>query len=211
MLGGGIGSGKTAAAACFAEFGACTVSTDDLAREVLRPGTSHTRRVIDRWPEVEAEPGVIDRRLLARLVFADRALLAELEEMTHPAVAAAVNDALERHPNDVVIVEIPLLRDIAGHGWPWIVVDAPRETRVGRAAGRGFLSEDEVRRVMESQPLRDEWLAAATWVIDNSGDLGHLERECARVWQRITGGTPVMGADAASTRPNSPPPGGTVR
>ena len=185
LLGGGIGSGKTAAASCFAALGSLIVSTDDLARSLLVPGTVETGRVIARWPEVESSPGVIDRRILGRIVFADGGLLAELEAIVHPGVAALVTAAADSHPTEVVIVEIPVLRDLPGRGWPWIVVDAPEPIRVARAAGRGVFSEAEVRQVMERQSTRSEWLAAATWVIDNSGDREQFEEQCRRVWAAI--------------------------
>ncbi len=85
----------------------------------------------------------------------------------------------------MVIVEIPLLKDVLGERWPWVVVDAPDEIRIARTMERG-MSESEVRAVMGSQPTRGEWLAAAEWVVDNSGDEEHLGEQCRLVWEAIT-------------------------
>ena len=186
LLGGGIGSGKTAAAHRFATLGAHVVSTDELARSLLRPGTMQTEQVIARWPDVQVAPGEIDRRRLGQIVFADPVLLGDLEAITHPEVRAMVDAEIESHETDIVLVEIPILRDLPGRGWPWIVVDAPDATRVVRAAARGSFTHDEVLQVAKRQPSRGEWLAAATWVIDNSGDEEHLAQECGRVWEAMS-------------------------
>lgn len=185
-LGGGIGSGKSAAGACFRALGAVVLSGDDAGREVLAPGTAETAAVLRRWPEAMTPDGTIDRPALGRIVFADPVQLAELEAITAPGIRARLLTAAAAHPDGIVLVEVPVLREFAGTGWPWVVVDAPDELRVARAVPRGRgMSAAEVRQVMERQPGRGDWLAAAAWVIDNSGDLAHLEGQCRRVWDVI--------------------------
>jgi dephospho-CoA kinase len=188
LLGGGIGSGKTAAAAFFRRLGAGVVSADDVGRAVLESGSAQSAMVLERWPEVATSGGGIDRRRLAGLVFSDPRLLAELEGITHPEIARRVLVEVAGRGEGIVLIELPVLRDLPGEGWPWIVVDAPDEERVRRAVERGPMAEDEVRLVMERQPSRGEWLAAATWVLDNSRDLVALEAECLRVWARLVAG-----------------------
>ena len=78
------------------------------------------------------------------------------------------------------MVELPVLRDLPGRGWPWIVVDAPDDLRIARTVARGAMSAAEVRRVIDRQAGRGEWLAAASWVVDNSGDPGSLLGQCRR-------------------------------
>ncbi len=185
LLGGGIGSGKSTAAEWFSGAGATLIDTDALARDLLAPGTPQTAAVLARWPEVEGAPGIIDRRALGRIVFGDAEQIAELEAVVHPGVRSAVLSESRRAGDGTLIVEIPILRDLPGEGWPWIVVDAPVEVRVARAVARGPMTEPEVRQVLDRQATRGEWLAAAAWVIDNSGDDQDLERECALVWERI--------------------------
>jgi len=185
LLGGGIGSGKSSAAAWFRERGATLLDTDGAAREVLTPGTPQTADVLARWPEVESSPGTIDRRALGRLVFADPEKIEALEAIVHPAVRRMLAEASAAAGDALLIVEIPILRDLAGEGWPWIVVDAPVDVRVERAVRRGPMSEEEVLHVVDRQASRGEWLAAASWVIDNSRDGDHLAGECASVWDHI--------------------------
>jgi dephospho-CoA kinase len=188
-LGGGIGSGKTAAGAILTSLGAVGLSGDDAGRQVLAPGTPETAAVLRRWPEVAAADGSIDRSALGRVVFADAAALTELEAITAPGIAERLMRSVAAHPTDLVLVEVPVLRRVAGAGWPWIVVDAPEELRLARALardpGRG---ETGIRDIMARQPTRAEWLTAATWVLDNSGDRDHLVEQCHRLWSELTGG-----------------------
>ncbi|MGH8871076.1 MAG: dephospho-CoA kinase, partial [Acidimicrobiia bacterium] len=147
LLTGGIGSGKSVVGKLLAERGARTIDADltghtVLAEEGLGP-------VADRWPDVVLE-GQIDRKALARIVFADRDELVALEAITHPLIFGRIEAELEGF-SGIVVVEMPLLDP--GLGWPLIVVDADDEARLRRAIERGADVED-VRRRMASQPTR---------------------------------------------------------
>jgi len=180
LLGGGIGSGKSAAAALLSAMGAAVLSADRAAHRVLEPDGPAAAEVSARWPAAVVE-GRIDRRALAAIVFRDGAALAELELITHPAIARLLAEAVARVDARVVVVEMPLLIDLLGPGWRWVVVDAPDEVRLARLEARGMGREEAVRR-MGAQPTRDEWLGRAELVVDNGGDLAHLEAECRWAW-----------------------------
>ncbi len=185
-LGGGIGSGKTAAGEILTSLGAVVISGDDAGRQVLAPGTPEAAAVLARWPRVAKADGAIDRAVLGRMVFADAAALADLEAITGPGISERLLHAVAVHPTSTVLVEVPVLRQVAGTGWPWIVVDAPEELRLERAMARSpDIGEAGIRDIMARQPSRAEWLAAAEWVIDNRGDRSHLEGECRRLWDEI--------------------------
>ena len=186
FLGGGIGGGKSAAAAQFASLGAVIVSGDDAGRAVLQPGTPETVAVAGRWPGIVDAAGVVDRPALGRIVFADPGQLGELEAITLPGIRHIILTTVEAHPDDVVLVEVPVLRDLTGRGWGWIVVDAPDDLRMERVVARSGIPADEVRQVMARQPSRGEWLEAAAWVIDNAGTPAQLVQQCRRVWERIS-------------------------
>jgi dephospho-CoA kinase len=189
-LSGGIGAGKSAAGAILSTLGAVVLNGDDAGRDVLSPGTAETAAVLQRWPQVTAARGAIDRRALGAIVFADPAQLAELEAVTAPGITARLRTMVDAHPDEIVLVEVPVLRDLAEQGWPRVVVDAPDDVRLARAIARGAMSEEVVRGVMAVQPSRAEWLAAADWVIDNSGDRDHLAGQCRRVWSELTRDSP---------------------
>jgi dephospho-CoA kinase len=162
LITGGIGSGKSAVRGLLAERGIRTIDADAvghlvLAEEALGP-------VSERWPDVVFE-GQIDRKSLARIVFANPAELRALEEITHPLIFGRIRDDLEGF-RGVAAVEMPLLD--ADLGWPRMVVDARDDVRLQRAMGRG-MSEAEVRERMAAQPSRARWLAGAALVVPNHG------------------------------------------
>lgn len=155
---------------------------------MLDPGTDATRAVLKLWPGV-GEDGVIDRTALGRIVFADPAELAALEAIVHPATREALRREIAGHPDEVVVVEMPLLRDWFDEGWVRVVVDAPDDVRVARVLERGSsMTESDVRRVIERQPTRAEFLLASNFAIDNRGGLEDLHEQCELVWRRITAG-----------------------
>jgi len=183
LLGGGIGSGKTTAAALFASLGAAVLSADRAAHAVLEPGQAAAVAVARRWPEATAG-GRIDRGTLAQIVFTDPAARRELEAITHPAVGRLLLAQAAAVDAEALLVEMPLPVDLLGPGWPWVVVDAPDELRLARLLARG-LAADDARRRMAAQASREEWLQRADLVVDNGAGLGHLEEECRRAWAVI--------------------------
>jgi dephospho-CoA kinase len=183
LLGGGIGSGKSAAASVFALLGAVVLSADRAAHRALEPGGGAAAAVAARWPEA-APGGRIDRRALAELVFEDPEALAELESLTHPVIAEVLAGEAAAARSRVVVVEVPLPIDLLGPGWRWVVVDAPDDLRLTRLVERG-MSRPEARQRMEVQPSRAEWLERADLVVDNRGSLAALEAECLEAWKVI--------------------------
>lgn len=133
---------------------------------MLEPGGAAHAAVVARWPAVVVE-GRIDRRALGRIVFADRAQLAELEAITHPAIHRELMTRVDAAAG-AVVVEVPIPVPWVPDEWPKVVVDAPDEVRVARLVARG-LDVDEVTQRMGAQPSREEWLALADHVVDNGG------------------------------------------
>lgn len=195
LLGGGIGSGKSTAAAIFASWGAQVFSADAAAHAVLEPGGAAAAAVAARFPGVVAA-GRIDRRALAEVVFADAEARVALEAMTHPAIGSVLAAWLAPVTEGVVLVEMPLPVDLLGPGWRWVVVDAPDEVRLARLAARG-MAEADARQRMAAQPSREEWRRRADVVVDNGSGLDHLEEQCRRAWQVILGRPDAGGGSVA--------------
>ncbi len=183
LLGGGIGSGKSTAAGVLAAFGAAVFSADEAGHRALEPGEPAYALVAKRWPEVIVG-GRVDRTALGRIVFADADELRALESVSHPAIRDYLRARIGESDAEVIVVEMPLLQDLFGPGWLWMVVDAADELRLKRLVHHGMNRADAEARIAV-QASRREWLDAAEIVIDNSGNLEHLAGECERAWEAI--------------------------
>ena len=191
-LTGGIGSGKSIAAARFAELGALVIDADVLAREAVEPGTDGLAAVIAEFGEqVLDADGRLDRPALARLVFGDEAARGRLNAIVHPRVRArAVELIAAAPPGTVVVQDVPLLVETgqAGAYDLVVVVEAPEELRVRRLAADRGMSAEEVRARMASQATDEQRRAVADVVLVNDGTPDDLRAKVDALWaDRIAG------------------------
>jgi dephospho-CoA kinase len=188
-LTGGVASGKSTVSGLLRDLGAVVVDADALAREVLEPGTPGLAAVVAEFgPEVLDAQGALDRTRLGALVFADPARRAALEDIVHPLVRARAHDLEEAAPPGALVVhDIPLLVETgqAGAFDAVVVVDVPVEVQVARATRDRGWSEDEARARIAAQASRADRLAAATYVVDNSGTLEDLRQRVAEVFAEL--------------------------
>ena len=200
-LTGGIGSGKSTAAARFAELGAVLVDSDVLAREVVAVGSSGLARVVERFgADVLADDGSLDRPRLGRLVFSDPAALADLNAIVHPLVAergAALMAEAAGTGAAAVVHDVPLLVEngLAGNYDRIVVVQAPLELRLRRLAGRG-LDAETARARIAAQATDEQRRAVADVVLDNSGSLAQLRAQVDAAWAKLVGARRVGGSPA---------------
>jgi dephospho-CoA kinase len=189
-LTGGIGSGKSTAAARFAELGATVIDADQLARQALAPGTSGLAAVLGRFgAELADADGVLDRSRLAGLVFADPAALADLNAIVHPLVAIRTAELTEAAgPDAVVVYDVPLLveNSLAGGFQAVVVVEAPLAARLARLAERG-MAEAAARSRIAAQASDEQRRAVATAVLDNSGSVAELRAQVDELLATLTG------------------------
>lgn len=165
LLGGGIGAGKSVIADLFVQAGFLLIEADTVGAEVLAPHTEATRAVAKIWPEILRD-GVVDRKALAGIVFANREDLSRLEAITHPAIAVEIERRVADTTEDV-IVEVPLRHLDPPGDWIRVAVVAEEKIRIARAIERGGDPADVLRRV-SSQISENEWTQWADFVIDNS-------------------------------------------
>jgi dephospho-CoA kinase len=190
-----MGSGKSSVARTLRRWGAHVVDADVLAREVVSPGTAGLRLVVAEFGTGLLLPdGSLNRAALAERVFANADQLARLEEIIHPLVHEAAVEQLALNSGAALLVfEVPLPgRSPFGEEPVVVVVDAPEEVRRGRLRLRG-LGEAQIEARMASQPSREEWLALADQVVDNSGSEGELTAQVAQLWRELTGEDPPVG------------------
>jgi dephospho-CoA kinase len=188
-LTGGIGSGKSTVSHLLAIRGAVIIDADVAARQVVEPGGPAYDAVVERFgPGIVAADGTIDRPALAEIVFNDPSARADLEDMTHPAVGEVISAQLsaEAGTDHVVVLDVPLLVESGRTGVAGvIVVDCPPEIAVRRLVEQRGMDEGDARRRVAAQVTREERLARADFVIDNSGSRHALAEQVDAAWEWI--------------------------
>ena len=181
-LTGGIGSGKSTVSALLAARGAVVIDADAIHAENMAEGGLVHDAVLERF-------GTVSRPDLAAIVFSDPAALADLNAIAHPAVGAVIAERLAEQAatDNVVVLDIPLLVEGGDSPYPTIVVDVPVEVAVDRLVSQRGMDEADARARIANQASREERLAKADFVIDNSGDRAGLEAEVDRCWAWIEG------------------------
>jgi dephospho-CoA kinase len=185
-LTGGIGAGKSEALAAFERLGAATLSTDRVAHDLLEDDEVRAA-LVERWGEVIAPNGKVDRDRVSAIVFNDRGELAWLESVTHPRVGAHV---LEWRQNldpgvPVAVVEVPLLFEAAMENAfdATVAVVADDELRDARLRdrGQGGLAGREERQLDQAEKGR-----RADHIIRNDASLEELESEVRKLIEQLT-------------------------
>lgn len=185
-LTGGIGSGKSTVSTLLAKHGAVIIDADAIVRELQAPGQPLLAVLAERFGAgIIDDEGALDRAALAAIAFADPEALKDLNKIVHPAVAAEMDKRLneQRSSDNVVVLDIPLLTENPRKGLCGvIVVDVDPELAVRRLVEFRSMSEDDARARIAKQASRDDRLAIADKVIDNSGDMASLEAQVDDVW-----------------------------
>lgn len=185
-LTGGIGSGKSTVSSLLAARGAVVIDADAIAREVQAPGSPVLARIAERFgAEVIGPDGSLDRPALAAIVFADADALKDLNGIVHPAIGAETTRRIlaARETDRVVVLDIPLLTENPRSGLQGvIVVDVPVDLQVERLVAFRNFSSDDARARIAKQATREERLATADVVIDNSGTIDELIPQVDALW-----------------------------
>ena len=189
-LTGGIGAGKSTVAARFAHLGAVVTDADEMAREVVEPGTPGLAALVSAFGSaVLAGDGSLDRAALAAIAFGDDDARARLNGIVHPLIAARTAELLAALPQDAVWVhDVPLLVEngLAPAYHLVVVVSAPVDVRVGRLEARG-MGEHDARARIRAQATDEQRRAVADVWIDNSGTLEQTRAAVDACWQDRVG------------------------
>ena len=185
-LTGGIASGKSTVGRMLAELGAEVVDADQLAREVVAPGTPGLQEVVAAFgPGMLAADGTLDRRKLAELVFSQPAERRRLEAILHPRIARLAQERLARARGPLAVYQAPLIfetgREAEFEGT--VLVDCDADLQVLRLRQRDHLDEAAARSRLEAQMDRAQRRRRATWVVDNSGSPEETRDQVVRLWE----------------------------
>jgi dephospho-CoA kinase len=188
VITGGIGCGKSTVSARLTALGADVIDVDVLSRELQQPGKPLFEQIVARWGVDVLDPsGNLDREALGRIVFQDQEQLFALTMLAAPITEDALisRALLHEGTDDVVVLEAAQFRGRQYGMEGIIVVDAPVELAVRRLTESRGMQEADARARIASQLPRDERLAEADLVIDNSGAIESLGPQVARAWAWI--------------------------
>jgi len=187
-LTGGIGSGKSTASRMMVRLGAVLIDADLIAREVVEPAGPAYGPLVERFGRgILAPDGTIDRPALAAVAFADERARADLNAITHPAIGKVMAERRAAHRGDgeIVVLDIPLLvsahREILDLDTV-VVVDCPVDVALDRLVRLRGMDPADARARIAAQPSREERLAGADHILDNSGDEEYLRQQVASLF-----------------------------
>jgi dephospho-CoA kinase len=179
-LTGGIGSGKTTVADCFAELGIELVDADLAAREVVKPGSPALAEIAARFgEEILLADGSLDRAALRAIVFADQEQRLWLEALLHPLINALLRQQLEACQSDYCLLVSPLLLETSQKELVdrIVVIDVSEQTQLTRTMARDGSDEQTIRGIIAAQIDRQSRLQAADDIIDNEKSVSALKQQ----------------------------------
>lgn len=190
-LTGGIACGKTTVAKMFSDLGIPVIDADELAREVVEPGTPGVRQIVDEFGEgVLDEAGRLDRKTVADLVFGDEDARETLNAIMHPLIAAAGGEhimAYQDDPAPYLLYEAALLVETRSYqAFSALVVVSAEESiqRLRLIARDGFTVREANARIASQLPLARK-IAVADHVVVNNGDLDGTQRQVAEIHEKL--------------------------
>ena len=192
---GSIGSGKSAVGALLAKKGALVIDADQLAREVVAPGTSGYQEIIAHFgQEMASQPdGPIDRQKLAAVVFSDANQRKVLESIVHPKVRALFLQKLttatqSKSPPRLIAYLVPLLFE-SGYSYDEVdyivVVSASEQLCIDRVVARDRITPEQVRKRLAAQLPIAEKERRADFVVQNNGSAAELEQAVERLLESM--------------------------
>jgi len=189
-LTGGIGCGKTEVSRLLEKRGAVIVDADLIVRELQQPGAEIFLRMVEMFGEkVIAIDGSLDRVAVANEVFKNAELLKKLNSLIHPVVRRVMNERVEiyRATDKIVVLDIPLLVENPREGLDGVlVVDLDPQIAIERIVSQRNMKIDDAKSRVSAQSTREQRLAIAGHVFDNSSDRDALAIQVDVAWSWIT-------------------------
>jgi dephospho-CoA kinase len=191
-LTGGIGSGKSTVVRIFGDLGVHWVDADDVAREVVEPGTTGLAAIAEHFGrDILQADGALDRAALRQRVFENPEERNWLERLLHPVIREELVRQLQSpeapYSQPYVLLVSPLLLETDQHELVdrIVVVDVPEDIQIERTMARDDNSQAQVERIMAAQMARDERRSRADAVIDNNRPLQDVERQVCELHNRF--------------------------
>jgi dephospho-CoA kinase len=188
-LTGGIGAGKSEVSRLLAAQGAVVIDADAIAREVVAPGTPGLAEVVAAFgPGVLLSDGSLDRGKLGEIVFDDAELRNTLNSIIHPRVGTRMRELEENAGQGAIVIhDVPLIAEnnLAASYDLIVVVDVPPRIQLDRLIKHRGMTREQARARLAAQASREQRLAIAGIVIDNSSSLAELDRQVGELWAEL--------------------------
>ena len=184
-LTGGIATGKSTVASLLALNGMRVIDADTISHEIL---DAHSSWVSETFGEEYVRGSKVDRAKLGILIFSDENAKKRLEDFLHPKIRAEIEQRSIKQDTFKFpyLIDIPLFFENSAYDIKeCVVVYTPPAIQLERFMKRnGYTKEESLRRINSQMPI-DEKKKRATWVIDNSKNLKHLQAECEEFVNQI--------------------------
>lgn len=185
-LTGGIGSGKSTVADAFAQLGVKVIDADVIARQVVEPGTPALQAIVGHFgPQMIAPDGTLNRRLL-REKFLLTWRKSPLNALLHPLIQQETRRQMQAATSPYLLWVVPLLVEnrLSGQADRVLVVDVPKETQIERTMLRDKVSREHAEHILAAQATRQQRLAVADDVIENTGTPDAVASDVARLHEK---------------------------
>ena len=184
---GGIGSGKSTAANLFAQLGVTVINLDQISRDVVKPGSPTLTEIqLHFGSTILSDDGTLNRQKLREIVFQNDSERIWLEDLLHPLIRKKQEDLIQSAQSSYVVIEIPLLTEnnLQKTVDRVLVIDAAEQDQIYRAAMRDDTDKDQISAILKSQASRQERLAIADDVIENSGTMEALSEKVPQLHEK---------------------------
>jgi dephospho-CoA kinase len=184
-LTGGVGCGKSTVASLFGELGVPVFDADQIARELAEPGQPAYAAIAAQFGGILLDDGRINRALLRARVYANPQDRRTLEGILHPMVYNSLRDKAECLQQPYCILAIPLLIETGRQDFVdrILVVDCHPDQQYERVRRRDGLDDAAIARIIAAQASRAEKLAAASDIIENTGEVGRIRAQVVTLHQ----------------------------
>lgn len=186
-LTGGIGSGKSTVSAIFEELGVPVIDADVIAHELVEPDQKALKLIADAFGQnLIGTDGKLKRRQLRDIIHADQTKKNRLESILHPLIKEEILDRIKQLNSSYCIIVVPLLLE---SGWQELVnrilvIDSTIKQQKERIQTRDQLSHQQANLILRNQTDRQNRLAAADDIIDNSHGISELMGQVRNLHER---------------------------
>jgi len=187
-LTGGIGSGKSTAAAMFSALGVPVLDLDQVGRSLAMPGSLCLRRLVTAFgEEILRADGSLNRMKLASLCFSDADKTARLNAIMHPLIRQEEQAWLSCQQADFAIIEASVLIESGGAERmdAVIAILAEEGLRRRRVLERGLQDAEGFERILSRQCSDTERRRVSDYIITNDGELTELERQVKLIYRQL--------------------------